>query len=84
MSPAAVTPADTRASSGDVHRAHPASNGRNGNGHAFDMTEGSKPPIRLPLDTPPAADNHEPVEILLVDDAPDKLLALEAALSDLG
>jgi PAS domain S-box-containing protein len=27
---------------------------------------------------------HEPVEILLVDDAPDKILALEAALSDLG
>ena len=26
----------------------------------------------------------EPVEILLVDDAPDKILALEAALSDLG
>jgi PAS domain S-box-containing protein len=26
----------------------------------------------------------EPIEILLVDDAPDKLLALEAALSDLG
>lgn len=28
--------------------------------------------------------NDEPVEILLVDDAPDKILALEAALSDLG
>lgn len=28
--------------------------------------------------------DDEPVEILLVDDAPDKLLALEAALSDLG
>src|SRR5437868_15313289 len=28
--------------------------------------------------------DDEPVELLLVDDAPDKLLALEAALSDLG
>ena len=27
---------------------------------------------------------EDPIEILLVDDAPDKLLALEAALSDLG
>jgi PAS domain S-box-containing protein len=28
--------------------------------------------------------NDDPIEILLVDDAPDKLLALEAALGDLG
>jgi PAS domain S-box-containing protein len=28
--------------------------------------------------------DNEPIEILLVDDSPDKLIALEAALSDLG
>lgn len=31
-----------------------------------------------------AVSDGDPIEILLVDDAPDKLLALEAALSDLG
>ena len=34
-------------------------------------------------DSRPVKPDEEPVEILLVDDAPDKLLALEAALSDL-
>jgi PAS domain S-box-containing protein len=34
------------------------------------------PPTNIP--------GEDPIEILLVDDAPDKLLALEAALSDLG
>jgi PAS domain S-box-containing protein len=86
MSPGTVTSADTRAAlPGDAPRAAPGSRARNGNGHALDMANGSNPPIRLPVDTsPPTAEEREPVEILLVDDAPDKLLALEAALSDLG
>jgi PAS domain S-box-containing protein len=33
---------------------------------------------------PTTIHGEDPIEILLVDDAPDKLLALEAALSDLG
>lgn len=55
---------------------------RNGTGTA------TKPSMIAP-DGEPAilpTTNHsdDPIEILLVDDAPDKLLALEAALSDLG
>lgn len=37
------------------------------------------------VETPPPVNvDNEPIELLLVDDAPDKLLALEAALGDLG
>ena len=32
----------------------------------------------------PVKTEVDPIEILLVDDTPDKLLALEAALSDMG
>src|SRR5690242_13518240 len=40
------------------------------------------PPLTANASEPHNGD--EPIEILLVDDAPDKLLALEAALSDFG
>src|SRR4051794_29291563 len=43
----------------------------------------SKDPFTQLMGSEPRTGN-EPIEILLVDDAPDKLLALEAALSDLG
>ncbi len=60
-----------------------ASRRRNGTGN------GVKPPMLPPAVAEPAIlpttnNNADPIEILLVDDSPDKLLALEAALSDLG
>ncbi|PTY01146.1 response regulator [Opitutus sp. ER46] len=53
---------------------------RNGavNGHAPVANEDALPPTPAPAARPDA------IEILLVDDQPDKLLALEAALTDLG
>jgi PAS domain S-box-containing protein len=48
------------------------------------MIDSIEPVFRTHVLTPPAQTAEEPVEILLVDDAPDKLLALEAALGDYG
>jgi PAS domain S-box-containing protein len=53
------------------------------NGTALDRAESREPFLRG-MPNPGAKPGDEPIEILLVDDAPDKLLALEAALSDLG
>ena len=52
-------------------------------------TNGTEPSItainpQLTTTLPSGGIADDPIEILLVDDAPDKLLALEAALSDLG
>jgi len=53
-------------------------------GTGTETRESGHPFAVVPVEpvVPPA--NDEPIELLLVDDAPDKLLALEAALSDLG
>jgi PAS domain S-box-containing protein len=48
------------------------------------VPDGSKEPFARTMPSPSKNGGEEPIEILLVDDAPDKLLALEAALSDLG
>lgn len=55
-----------------------------GNSHAAPPSMVALPPepATVPPPIPPIHD--DPIEILLVDDSPDKLLSLEAALSDLG
>ena len=73
-------------------------NGTNGNGASVTL-EKVAPTTSLVVDKVPSvttnpdsenvmptlsAPNDDPIEILLVDDAPSKLLALEAALTDLG
>jgi PAS domain S-box-containing protein len=58
---------------------------RNGGGKTVTAMESADPFPSLTVGSLPLnAATTDTVEILLVDDAPDKLLALEAALSDLG
>jgi PAS domain S-box-containing protein len=64
----------------DAARATRASRRRNGTTNGVEPSIPTVEPVTLPATTP----TEDPIEILLVDDAPDKLLALEAALSDLG
>jgi PAS domain S-box-containing protein len=57
---------------------------RNGNGARANLNETTER-LNVITETPGVGKpDTEPIEILLVDDAPDKLLALEAALSELG
>ncbi|HVU34559.1 MAG TPA: response regulator [Opitutaceae bacterium] len=60
-----------------------ASARRNGTANGVEPSV-AVPPAPVPDVVPTVPQIDEPIEILLVDDAPDKLLALEAALSDLG
>ena len=78
-------PDATRAAlNADGVRVARASRRRNGTANGVEpsiATIAPQPAISAP---PPHATMDDPIEILLVDDSPDKLLALEAALSDLG
>ena len=53
------------------------------NGTSFHHVDSNAPVVRPATEAAPKME-EQPIEILLVDDTPDKLLALEAALSDLG
>jgi PAS domain S-box-containing protein len=64
--------------------ATPGGRSRNGIAGTVVINAGESPAQPADAAVMAAAAEEEPVEILLVDDAPDKLLALEAALSDLG
>jgi PAS domain S-box-containing protein len=59
-----------------------ASRRRNGTSNGNEPTKVI--PTSEPVPAPAPANHDDPIEILLVDDARDKLLALEAALGDLG
>jgi PAS domain S-box-containing protein len=53
--------------------------------HATEKRDSGHPFLAGPVESVvPSKTDDQPIEILLVDDAPDKLLALEAALGDLG
>jgi PAS domain S-box-containing protein len=64
--------------------ATPGGRSRNGIAGKVVINAGESPAQPADATVMAAAAEEEPVEILLVDDAADKLLALEAALSDLG
>jgi PAS domain S-box-containing protein len=64
--------------------ATPGGRSRNGIAGTVVINAGESPAQPADAAVMAAAAEEEPVEILLVDDAADKLLALEAALSDLG
>jgi PAS domain S-box-containing protein len=69
--------------SGMALRIEPPIRRRNGTIPA--IVEPNEPGLRTPTTSlPPARPQEESISILLVDDAPDKLLALEAALGDYG
>jgi len=55
----------------------------NGSSDPFPGTAAASPHLHG-NETSPMKRDEQPIEILLVDDTPDKLLALEAALGDLG
>lgn len=61
----------------------PPQNGQRRNGTVGPFVDSVEPVVRTHAFSTTHTDD-EPVEILLVDDAPDKLLALEAALGDYG
>jgi PAS domain S-box-containing protein len=64
-------------------RASAGSRRRNGTAPAF--SDSNETPLRSnPQPALPVRTEEDSIEILMVDDTPDKLLALEAALSDLG
>lgn len=86
MSPLPSPPSDTAPSAPVSAAARPARAGRRRNGTNQPAPASVVLTPAEPSAAPPAAADtvEEPIEILLVDDAPDKLLALEAALSDLG
>src|SRR5687768_7340004 len=79
---AAMSPRSVAPSSGGAPNARP---GRRRNGTSPELADSIDAAARVNGATisPPTSD-HEPIEILLVDDTPDKLLALEAALGDIG
>jgi PAS domain S-box-containing protein len=62
-----------------------ASRRRAGTGSGNEPSIATAPVHLIPASPQPnLTPTEEPIEILLVDDSPDKLLALEAALTDLG
>src|SRR5687767_15770427 len=77
---AAMIPRSVAPAGGGAPNARP---GRRRNGTSPEVADSIDAAARVNGTTvsPPTSD-HEPIEILLVDDTPDKLLALEAALGE--
>ena len=63
----------------------PPAGSRRRNGTAQPFPDSNDAALRTnPQPTSPAKPEDDTIAILMVDDTPDKLLALEAAISDLG